>query len=87
MSYVLSTAAADQDDRHFSTIGDALVFYQEAKPNGAQLRFVEKKTFINLSPGITVEMVEQDLASIWEWEPEDTLRIRPKLKQRYVATA
>ncbi|QXI38907.1 hypothetical protein [Pseudomonas xantholysinigenes] len=84
MPYVLSVAMVEHEDRHFPAISDALAFYERARLENARLRFTEKQTFVDLFPGITTEVVERELASVWEWAADDPLQVRPRLKRRYL---
>ncbi|MNM47915.1 hypothetical protein D3C81_588900 [compost metagenome] len=94
MPYVLSFTHLGSHEKSFDTVSDALTFYEDIQKIGIaglnysdQLRCHEKGTFVTLFPGISVQIATFELESVWEWEPEDRLKIRPKLKQRYQTTA
>lgn len=92
MPYVLSLTQSGNDGKHFDTVSDAVAFYEKPQNEGAllscwtELKCPRKNTFVHLFPGISVQMAEDELESVWEWEPEDRLKIRPRLKMRYRTT-
>ncbi|KOX98838.1 hypothetical protein AM274_28885 [Pseudomonas nunensis] len=95
MPYILSFKNVDTFEKSFDTVEDALVNYGQIQNkvgwvqglSSAKLSDVEKKTFVNLYPGIVVKEATDELESAWEWDPADSLKIRPVLKMRYRTTA
>lgn len=85
MPYVMSFATCGHEDRHFPNVSEAIEFYAEQQREGVQLRHPARGTFVDLTPGITVPEATEELASVWEWGPDDPLKIRPRLKPRYIA--
>lgn len=91
MPYVLSLSDQEGSDRHFQSVTDAMAFYETlqsheggSRLNGSEeLRCSERNTFVTLFPGLSVQTVTSELESVWEWAPEDRLKIRPILKERY----
>ncbi|PZP09377.1 MAG: hypothetical protein DI621_06675 [Pseudomonas protegens] len=93
MTYRLSLSGFQDAVEHFHTVVEALDFYeslQEREREGgapgagrAELHCLQRNTFVVLLPGISVQTVTEELETVWEWAPEDRLKIRPMLKERY----
>lgn len=91
MPYVLSFKNLDTFEKTFDIVEAALVNYEQVQNkvgcdqelSSARLRDVGRKTFVDLHPGIAVQEATDELESVWEWEPADSLKIRPVLKKRY----
>lgn len=91
MPFILSFKIQETLEKHFDTVSDALASYEQIQKSigcslelfDARLIRVEKNTFVDLYPGITVQEATSELESVWMWEPEDRLKIRPMLKSRY----
>ncbi len=89
MPYILSLEAPNLGEHHFDSVSQAITFYDEllnrgAAPNSdAKLLNPKQGTYVLLHPGITVQTATLELESVWEWAPEDPLKIRPVLKERY----
>lgn len=93
MPYVLSFKFQNIQEERFDTVSDALASYQQLQQQfgyglellEARLVCNERNTFVDLSPEVTLEAVSEELESVWRWDPEDRLKIRPVLKERYQA--
>lgn len=91
MPYVLSFKNPDTFEKPSDTVEEALLNYEQVQHSvgwdqelsNARLSDIQKKTFVDLYPGIGAKEVIEELESVWEWHPEDSLKIRPVLKERY----
>lgn len=90
MPYILTVEALESREHYFDSVAQAITFYSElqlgeetANRFGAKLRNPTQGTHLDVYPGVTVQSATQELESVWEWAPEDQLKIRPFLKERY----
>lgn len=91
MTYRLSLSGFQDAVEHFHTVIEALAFYESLQEREgdapgagrAELHCLQRNTFVVLLRGISVQTVTEELETVWEWAPEDRLKIRPMLKERY----
>ena len=89
MPYVLSFDGQEENTTVFDHESDAIAHYEAVlfdtgdHFHNAKLTCTERNTFVSMFPGITGETVTSELETVCEWAPEDRLKIRPVLKERY----
>lgn len=90
MPYVLSIEARASCEHHFDSVDQAITFYDRLVRDENRdaifrvtLRSSRQGTHVDLYPGMTPQSATLELETVWEWAPDDRLKIRPVLKERY----